>query len=242
MKNLSISKLLLLTFIPALGMLFSFLFFTLLLRDSVPPLMGALFGIVLVMIPFEIGIIINTSKNEFGKYNLKSALQYTQKISKKQFIGSVAFSIAWTAIVFSILQKIEHDFMYRTIFNFIPEYFKLEDFPNQLSSYSISILKVTSVLTLVLNGLLAPIVEELYFRGYLLPRISIFGKYSPLIITVMFSLYHLFSPWENITRIIAMFPYNYFVWKYKNIYIGIITHCFMNTLSSVFIAVLIFNR
>ena len=241
MKDLSIPKLLLLTFIPALGIVASFIFFTFLLREVIPPFLCNLFGIVLVMVPFQMGVILYTSKKEYGKYSLKSALTYTQKISKKHFIGSTLFSIAWVTIIFLVLGNIEHEFMFKTLFVFVPDYFKLGDFPNQISLYHINILKVTCVLLLVLNGLLAPIVEELYFRGFLLPRLSRFGKYSPLIITILFSFYHLFSPWENITRIIAMFPYNYLVWKHKNIYIGILTHCFMNLISGALIFVLIFS-
>ena len=44
-------------------------------------------------------------------------------------------------------------------------------------------------------------VEELYFRGYLLPRISRLGAWAPLVNTVLFSLYHLFTPWLSVGRI-----------------------------------------
>jgi membrane protease YdiL (CAAX protease family) len=45
------------------------------------------------------------------------------------------------------------------------------------------------------------VVEEMYFRGYLLPRISRLGAWAPLVNTVLFSLYHLFTPWLNVGRI-----------------------------------------
>ena len=44
-------------------------------------------------------------------------------------------------------------------------------------------------------------VEEMFFRGYLLPRISRLGAWAPLVNTVLFSLYHLFTPWLNVGRI-----------------------------------------
>ena len=66
-----------------------------------------------------------------------------------------------------------------------------------------------------------------------MPRISRFGKYAPLAITVLFSFYHLFSPWENVTRILGVFPLAYTVWINKNVYIGIVVHCTLNTISSV---------
>ncbi len=240
MKQLSIPKLLLFTFIPSLGMLICFLFFSITFKNILPPFLANLFGVILILVPFQLGIILYTSKKEHGKYNLKSALIYTQKISKIRFIISIIFSIIWTVIIFGLLQNIEHQLMFKTIFSFVPDYLKLSDFPNQLHLYSDIVLKITAILVLLLNGILAPIVEELFFRGYLMPRIDRFGKFVPLIITVLFSLYHFFSPWENITRIIGMYPYNYLVWKNKNIYIGIITHCFINIVSGIMVLILIF--
>jgi len=241
MKNLSVPQILLLTFVPAILYLLSFILLTILLKDMLPPYLLCLIGIVLVMVPFQLGVILYTSKKEFGDYSLKSALKYTRKIPKLSFILSVIFSIVWAAVLFSVLQGFEHNFMFQTIFSFVPDYFKLGDFPNQRSLYSTTVLKITCVSGLILNGLVAPIVEELYFRGFMLPRISQFGRYSPLVITVLFSLYHLFSPWENITRIIAMYPYNHLVWKNKNIYIGIIAHCFVNLVGGVMTLLLIFS-
>ena len=82
---------------------------------------------------------------------------------------------------------------------------------------------MTSALFLVLiNGIFGPIVEELYFRGYLLPRISQLRGWAPLFNSVLFSIYHFFSPWQNPLRILAFTPVFYACWK-KNIYV--IVHC-----------------
>ena len=51
------------------------------------------------------------------------------------------------------------------------------------------------------------------------------------IISVLFSLYHLFSPWENATRIIACLPFVYCVYRRKNVFIGMIVHCSLNMAS-----------
>jgi membrane protease YdiL (CAAX protease family) len=84
------------------------------------------------------------------------------------------------------------------------------------------------------------LVEEIYFRGYLLPRMGIFGKFAPLINTLIFSLYHFFTPWLNITRIVGITPMVYSVWINKNIKIGIIVHCLGNIIGSMGIIELLF--
>jgi hypothetical protein len=74
---------------------------------------------------------------------------------------------------------------------------------------------------------LGPLVEELYFRGYLLPRMN--GKLGPLLHSFLFAAYHVFTPWMIITRTIGLLPLIYAV-KHKNIYVGIIVHILLNTI------------
>jgi hypothetical protein len=85
------------------------------------------------------------------------------------------------------------------------------------------------------------LVEELYFRGYLLPRIPASRTWAPLVNVILFSLYHFFTPWQNALRIVALVPLVYAVsWK-RNIYLSIFTHCLLNTLG-VLPALLLMNQ
>ena len=98
-------------------------------------------------------------------------------------------------------------------------------FVENLDQYSPASLLLVGILQLVVGMIPGPLVEELYYRGYLLPRISRLGKWAPLINTVLFSLYHFTSLWQNPSRIIAFLPMVYAVWWKKNVYLGIIVHC-----------------
>ena len=52
--------------------------------------------------------------------------------------------------------------------------------------------------------------------------------WAPLVNVLLFSLYHFFSPWQNITRILAFTPMAGVVrWK-KNIYLSMCAHCLLN--------------
>ena len=74
---------------------------------------------------------------------------------------------------------------------------------------------------------LSPLVEELYFRGYLLPRMK--GRFATLFHSFLFAAQHVFTPWMIITRTLALLPLVFGV-KKKNIYIGIIVHILVNLL------------
>ena len=113
-----------------------------------------------------------------------------------------------------------------SLFNWLPDWFQITQFVP--ADYSQPALTLTFVLFLALNGFAGPVVEELYFRGYLLPRIEYLKGWAPLVNILLFSLYHFFSPWQNITRILALIPLAYVVrWK-KNIYLSMLAHCLLN--------------
>ena len=71
-------------------------------------------------------------------------------------------------------------------------------------NYSKSILTVTYSMSLIFNVFLGPIVEELYFRGYLLPRMK--GKFAILFHSFLFAAVHVFTPWMIIARTFQLLP------------------------------------
>jgi membrane protease YdiL (CAAX protease family) len=95
------------------------------------------------------------------------------------------------------------------------------------------------VFGLPVNVIAGPVVEEMYFRGYLLPRISRFGAWAPLLNTVLFSLYHFFNPFQFIGRIGSFRPLAYGAWWKRNIYVSMIVHVLYNFTAYVFTLLLI---
>jgi hypothetical protein len=80
---------------------------------------------------------------------------------------------------------------------------------------------------------IAPIIEEVYFRGYLLPRLSRFGFWAPVIHSALFALFHFWTPWLVVARVLSFLPIAYAVqWK-RNIYIGMIAHVLGNSVDAV---------
>lgn len=93
----------------------------------------------------------------------------------------------------------------------LPAYFDWTNL-NYLKNYSRPTLILTAVVLFILNGFVGTIVEELFFRGYLTAKISRYGKNAPLIITVLFSLYHFWLPFNNLFHIIAFYTAFYITW------------------------------
>jgi hypothetical protein len=128
------------------------------------------------------------------------------------------------------------------LFGWLPEWFVSPILVDRIGDYSATAWLVTLGAYFAINGLLGPIVEELYFRGYLLPRTERLGRWAPLVNVSLFSLYHFWSPWQFFARILGFAPTVYAVrWK-RNIYLGMVVHCSLNTLGVLLVAALVLGR
>jgi hypothetical protein len=78
----------------------------------------------------------------------------------------------------------------------------------------------------VLVVFLAPLVEELLFRGLLLPRMrAAFGKRDWVANGTLFTLYHVHQPWSMpATLLDGIFAAAYPTKRYRSTWMGIITH------------------
>jgi uncharacterized protein len=210
-------------------------------QKAIPSLLLFFLLASLILFPLEILIVCFASKKEFGRYSLKSAFTNHQKIPWWQIVlfGSLAWLFAGLMMIaIAPLENLLFTPISERLSGLLPAYFDWTNF-EFLENYTRSTLILTAVVLFIFNGFVGPIIEELFFRGYLTARISRFGKYAPLIITVLFSLYHFWLPFNNLFRIIAFFPAFYITWKKRNIFISIFTHILSNLFSTITIILLI---
>jgi len=75
-------------------------------------------------------------------------------------------------------------------------------------------------------AVLAPVVEELFFRGLLLPRMrGVFGKWDFVANGAMFGLYHVHQPWSMPASVIdGVVTQAYPARRFRSIWISLITH------------------
>jgi membrane protease YdiL (CAAX protease family) len=87
----------------------------------------------------------------------------------------------------------------------------------------------TLCLGLVLSGLAASIVEELYYRAFLLPRIPVSGRWAPAVNAALHSICHFYTPWNYLVFFLAFLPLAYYVRLRGNLLPTILTHCLFNS-------------
>jgi hypothetical protein len=188
-----------------------------------PSLMAIYLAILFVLLPFELGYLLYQAKK--SRTSLGSVVLYREPVPRAQFVALVLCLFLWSSIFYVLVYPPLDAFLIENVFSWLPDsFFLLEDF----AGYSTGALVITWVLGMVVNAIAGPVVEEVYFRGYLLPRISRFGAWAPLINTVLFSVYHFFTPWQNVGRILGLLPMVYAAWWKKSIYVSMGAHVLGN--------------
>jgi len=194
------------------------------LNMGYPPIFALVLAGALILIPTELGYLLYQGKKITGRYTLDGIISYRKPIPWWQTLIWVLIVFVATGIVFTLMKPVDA-FLQEKIFPWLPGLdFGLD------GGYSTATLILTYALFFVFMAVFAPVVEELYFRGYLLPRMT--GKYAPVLHSFLFAVYHTFTPWMIITRTIGLLPLIYTVQR-KNISIGIIVHILVNTLDVV---------
>lgn len=188
-----------------------------------PSIMALMISIAVALIPVELGYLIFQGHKKNRRVSFEGIVAYRKRIPFWNYPVFVPVLFVGIGIVFTILKPLDQ-IIRDTVFFWIPQ---MESGLQQ--GYEKANLIKTYAMVAVFGMILGPIVEELYFRGYLLPRMKWAGKYSPLIHSLLFALYHVFTPWMIVTRTIGMIPLAYAV-KKKNLNISIIVHVLINSI------------
>jgi membrane protease YdiL (CAAX protease family) len=90
----------------------------------------------------------------------------------------------------------------------------------------------TLLAKLLFDGLVFPILEEAYFRGFLLPRMTYLGVLAPAVNALLFAMWHLWQPYNWPLIFLLVLVEAYVVWWKRNIYISMLLHCSGNTIGA----------
>ena len=224
----SVSKSLALHLLPGVFILTLFL-------ASAPLVMGAgcpsLFAMVTIGVTFGLGFqvwhLFYEGKKLNGKWSLDGIVLYRKPMPIWQYFALVPLFVIAAFFIDGLTSPIKIAFL--NLLTWLPEWFELRDI-STLAVYPKSMLGITFSLYLLLNGIAAPIIEELYFRGYLMPRLSRFGRWTPVIETALFTLYHFWQPYYWLTQFFFILPVVIAVFWKRNVKLGLIIHMMLNTI------------
>lgn len=191
-----------------------------------PALFALMLAVLFAALPSQLGHLLSQGKKRNGRLSLQGIVLYREPIPVWQYFVIVPALIIWSFVCLFLLTPLD-TLLQKTAFAWLPVWFFYGD-PTQYAHYARPVLIITLVFVMLLNGLAAPIVEELYFRGYLLPRLARFKGRAPLINLLLFTLYHFWQPWQYPSIIVSLLALVYAAWWKRNIYLSLLTHGALN--------------
>jgi uncharacterized protein len=195
---------------------------------GIPAVVALLAGIALVIVPLELGYLLLQGRRQSGRWSLSEVVSYREPMPSRRVALWAVPLVAWFIVVLIISTAVVDERIAESVFSWYPE--SIREFASfeEEASYATWAVVVFFAAAFAINGVLGPVVEELYFRGHLLPRIDRFGRGAPVLNALLFSLYHLWTPWQNPGRVLALLPWIYTVWRKRSLKLSIAVHVSVN--------------
>ncbi len=195
---------------------------------GLPAILALLVGIALVVVPIELGYLVYQGRRGTGRWSVWEVVDYREPLPARRIALWAVPLVAWFIVMLFLSVAVLDERIADGLFSWYPESVReFASFEGD-STYATWVVVVVFAAAFAINGILGPVVEELYFRGHLLPRIDRFGRGAPVLNAVLFSLYHFWTPWQNIGRILGLLPWIYTVWRKRSLALSMAIHISVN--------------
>jgi len=212
------------------GIIFAVFFWVLswmLIPRGLTAYLALLITIPACLVPVQIGVMLLWSVRFTGTRSLSEAIRYRRKGTVVEyvvlplllFLCCGVLSIAFTPIT---------QYLEPHLSAWFPVWATQEALINGVTSCPPIQRNITLLLAVLLSGFVAPVTDELYFRGFLLPRMEHWGWAAPVVNSLLFAVYHFYFPGNMAVIFVAFLPIAYVVRSKKNWGIGAVVHIMFN--------------
>lgn len=179
--------------------------------------------------PIEIGIMMLWSERVKGKRSLTAAIDYRQPGTATDYLAiPLVLFLCWG--VLSIPVAPLSQYIDARLSPWLPAWATQGALINGVLNSPPAQRPITFGLAVLLSGFLAPVVEEMYFRGFLLPRMKRWGWAAPIVNVLLFAVYHFYFPGNVPAIFVAFVPITYAVMLKQNWRISFVFHSLSNLL------------
>jgi membrane protease YdiL (CAAX protease family) len=178
--------------------------------------------------PLQLGIMKHEATAE-GKDSIKQVIGLRQRVPLWQ-AGALVLGFFALAIGMFALLPLEQTSTYlaENVFWWFPAAARPTTTALSAGAFVLPIL----IFQILIDGAANPVVEEVYFRGYLLPRLAHLGWLAPVINTALFTAAHLWQPYAYVTIFVMVLPLTLITWWRKSFYVQMVAHCLANTVGA----------
>ena len=197
-------------------------------RSGYPPFAAQCIADMLLLAPFILGLLYYLGYKRNGRLSLDGIVLNREKVGWRVYLLYVPIVFVAAGLI-PLLAPVSN-FIYARLFAWWPAAYNVMP---DLSQFTRSRLMLSFAANFVVITLMAPILEEMYFRGFLLPRLSRFGLWAVPLHSLLFALFHVWTPWMVAARAVGLLPLIYVAQRKRNIYIGMVAHMLGNFLDVV---------
>jgi len=193
------------------------------------PIFALFGGIGLVIVPLELGWLAIVARRTTGSWSPLAVVSYRTKLPLRRLLPVAIGLAAWFLVTLIMWIATLEGWVIDRLTSWVPGpilQFAQTNVEGDLPSAGM--IAALVVIAFVFNGLIGPVTEELYFRGYLLPRIDRYGAWAPVLGSLLFAVYHLWTPWRWGQIALGFMPLAVAVWRTRSIYVSMIAHVTIN--------------
>lgn len=198
-----------------------------LVMNGYPGLTALLLVEIFVLAPVGLTHLFLKGKSLNGKLSLKNVIYYTKKLTWKEYLIWSLLGFLACFIVYLPLYPVGL-YLKENLFSWLPQWY----FDPGFGTVDTQLIAKMFLVGIFIDGIVGPVVEELFFRGYLLPRMAYLKNWAPVLNGLLFGLYHFWQPHNYLAITAIGIILSWIVWKKKNVYLGIIIHCSINILGA----------
>ena len=199
-------------------------------RLGLPRLFSFTVAEALVLTPIELGLLLRAAHRATGRWPLQalpSVLAYRRPLTRRMILLipvlfglALAVAVAYTPVRNALSGGLTGIYPHWLIAS-----------TNAPAGFSKVVLVATLLATLAIDCVINPTVEELYFRGYLLPRLPVAGWRAIPLSAALFSLQHYWEPWNWLLIFGLQLILTTLVVRLRCLRLGIVMHILTNSFS-----------
>src|SRR6266545_3937568 len=129
-----------------------------------PPYLGWVVAMCIALAPVELGLLLYLGWKKNGRLSLRGVVDYIEKPVKKLTLSGIVTILIIGLYIASVILTPVDTFVYKYLFSWIPFASGVGGSSGYLSGYARSTVIVTLAVSLILQGIILPVIEELYFR------------------------------------------------------------------------------
>ena len=136
---------------------------------GIEPFGALIAGIVLVIVPIELGYLLVQAKRTTGRWSVLAIVGYRERMTNRELVRSALPLVLWfLAMLFVSIALLDAPIA-KALFSWYPESIREFASPEDGGTTPTWVMIGFFAAAFAINGVIGPVVEELYFRGYLLP-------------------------------------------------------------------------